>query len=60
MVVAATLTHGSAPGSGPEAWGIELVQTAQPRDLGALALVIGLFLILLVVTLLAGGPDPIL
>jgi hypothetical protein len=32
------------------------VQTAQPRDFGALALVIGLFLILLVVTLLVGGP----
>jgi len=35
------------------------VQTAQPRDLGALALVIGLFLILLVVTLLVGGPATI-
>jgi hypothetical protein len=29
-----------------------LVQTAQPRDVGALALVVGLFVILLVVTLL--------
>jgi hypothetical protein len=32
------------------------VQTAQPRDLGALALVVGLFLILFIVTLLVGGP----
>jgi hypothetical protein len=32
------------------------VQTAQPRDVGALALVVGLFVILLVVTLLVGGP----
>jgi hypothetical protein len=32
------------------------VQTAQPRDLGALALVIGLLLILLVVTLIVGAP----
>jgi hypothetical protein len=31
------------------------VQTAQPRDLGALALVVGLFVILLVVTLTVGG-----
>ena len=32
------------------------VQTAQPRDLGALALVVGLFVILLLVTLTVGGP----
>ncbi len=32
------------------------MQSAQPRDVGALVLVIGLFLILFVVTLLAGGP----
>ena len=31
------------------------VQTAQPRDFGALALVVGLFVILLVVTLTLGG-----
>jgi hypothetical protein len=35
------------------------VQTAQPRDVGALALVVGLFLILLLVTLLVGGPATI-
>jgi hypothetical protein len=28
----------------------------QPRDVGALALVVGLFLILLVVTVMLGGP----
>lgn len=32
------------------------MQTAQPRDLGLLALVIGLFAILLIVTLMVGGP----
>jgi hypothetical protein len=30
------------------------VQTAQPRDLGILALVVGLFVILTIVTLLVG------
>jgi hypothetical protein len=33
------------------------VQTTQPRDLGALALVVGLFMILFVVALLI-GPAP--
>jgi hypothetical protein len=32
------------------------MQTARPRDIGLLALVIGLFLILLVVTLWVGAP----
>jgi hypothetical protein len=32
------------------------VQTAQPRDFGVLALVIGLLVILFVVTLTLGGP----
>jgi hypothetical protein len=32
------------------------VQTAQPRDVGALALVVGLFLILFVVSLMYGSP----
>jgi hypothetical protein len=32
------------------------VQSAQPRDLGALVLVIGVFLILFVVTLMMGSP----
>jgi hypothetical protein len=32
------------------------VQSAQPRDLAALVLVVGLFAVLLVVTVLVGGP----
>lgn len=32
------------------------MQSAQPRDLGALVLVIGLFLVLFVVSLLLGSP----
>ena len=32
------------------------MQSAQPRDLGALALVVGLFLILFIVTLTLGSP----
>jgi hypothetical protein len=34
------------------------VQTTQPRDFGLLALVIGLFAILLIVTLIVGAPGP--
>jgi hypothetical protein len=32
------------------------MQSAQPRDLGALVLVIGVFLVLFVVSLMAGSP----
>jgi hypothetical protein len=32
------------------------VQTTQPRDLGALALVLGVFLVLLVVSIVIGSP----
>ncbi len=32
------------------------MQSAQPRDVGALVLVIGMFLVLFVVTLLMGSP----
>jgi hypothetical protein len=32
------------------------VQTARPRDVGALVLVVGLFLVLLVVSVLLGSP----
>jgi len=32
------------------------MQTSQPRDLGVLVLVIGLFIILLLVTVLVGAP----
>ncbi len=34
------------------------VQSVQPRDVGALALVVGVFLILFVVTVLVGGATP--
>jgi hypothetical protein len=34
------------------------MQSAQPRDLGALALVIGVFLVLFVVSLMLGSPVP--
>jgi hypothetical protein len=33
------------------------MQTAQPRDVAALAFVVGLFLILFVVVLMVGGPS---
>jgi hypothetical protein len=36
--------------------GESLVQTARPRDVGALVLVVGLFLVLLVVSVLLGSP----
>ena len=36
--------------------GVCEMQSARPRDLGALALVIGLFAILLIVTLMVGTP----
>ena len=32
------------------------MQSAQPRDIGALALVVGLFVVLFIVTLMYGGP----
>jgi hypothetical protein len=32
------------------------MQTAQPRDLGALALVVGVFLVLFVLSLMLGSP----
>jgi len=32
------------------------VQTTRPRDLGALALVIGMFVILLVISIVLGSP----
>jgi hypothetical protein len=33
------------------------VQVSRPRDLGPLILVVGLFLVLLIVTLLVGAPQ---
>jgi hypothetical protein len=44
------------PGSGPSVLGEAIMQSAQPRDLGALILVIGVFLVLFVVTLTMGSP----
>jgi hypothetical protein len=47
-----------ATGPGPVTgyWGLAIVQTARPRDYGALALVIALFLVLLVVSIALGSP----
>jgi hypothetical protein len=42
-------------GSG-HGWGSTAMQSARPRDFGALALVIGVFLVLFVVTLALGSP----
>jgi hypothetical protein len=36
--------------------GVRIVQTAQPRDVAALALVVGLLLVLFIVTVLLGSP----
>jgi len=41
---------------GRSTWGRRIVQSAHPRDLGALALVVGLFVILFVVTAMLGSP----
>jgi hypothetical protein len=44
-------------GRGPVmAWGSTAMQSARPRDLGALALVVGVFLVLFVVSLALGSP----
>jgi hypothetical protein len=37
-------------------WGWRIVQTAHPRDVAALALVVGVFLVLFIVTLMLGSP----
>lgn len=50
------LTLGSAGIPIRVALGRGLMQSAQPRDLGALALVVGVFLVLFVVTLMLGTP----
>lgn len=44
------------PGTRSSSLGEAIVQSAQPRDLGALILVIGVFLVLFVVTLTLGSP----
>lgn len=43
-------------GPGPVMVGGAAMQSARPRDYGALALVIGLFLVLFVVSLALGSP----
>jgi hypothetical protein len=50
---AATLAErpvSTKPGGG------EIVQSAHPRDIGALALVVGVFLVLFIVSLMLGSP----
>jgi hypothetical protein len=42
--------------TGQGVWGITGVQTARPRDLGALVLVVGVFLVLLVISIALGSP----
>jgi hypothetical protein len=36
--------------------GVHIVQTAHPRDVAALALVVGLFLVLFIVAVMLGSP----
>ncbi len=43
-------------GFGPGSLGEAYMQTARPRDIGALVLVVGLFLILFFVSLTVGSP----
>ena len=53
------LTRASSGGLDPaQPWGRRKMQSAQPRDIGVLVLVIGMFLILFVVTLTMGTPLP--
>ena len=46
---------GDRPGPG-HGWGSTVMQTARPRDFGALALVIAVFLVLLIVSIALGSP----
>jgi hypothetical protein len=48
---------GPAGISGSRLLGVHIVQTAQPRDVAALALVVGLFLVLFIVAALLGAPN---
>jgi hypothetical protein len=50
------MLFGSRLGPAQNLAGEHIVQTAHPRDVGALALVIGLFLVLFVVSLTLGTP----
>ena len=48
------MLQGTGRGSG-HGWGPAAMQSARPRDFGALALVVGVFLVLFVVTLALGS-----
>lgn len=50
------LTGDGSVGNGSSTLGEAIMQSAQPRDIGALILVIGVFLVLFVVTLTMGSP----
>ena len=53
----ATYADGEPAGtSGSWLLGVRIVQTAQPRDVAALALVVGVFLILFIVAVMLGAP----
>lgn len=54
--LAANRQRGPSGTSGPRTHRGGDMQTSQPRDMGVLALVIGLFIILLLVTVLVGAP----
>jgi hypothetical protein len=49
---------GGEPAGTSGSWllGVRIVQTAQPRDVAALALVVGVFLILFIVVVMLGSP----
>jgi hypothetical protein len=53
---AAYADHGLAGNSSPVTAGGARVQTAHPRDVAALALVVGLFLVLFIVAVMLGSP----
>jgi hypothetical protein len=54
--MAVRLCFGRPVGAGSVPCRGNIVQTAHPRDVGALALVVGLFLVLFVVSLTLGTP----
>ena len=53
VYLAATLVERPVP---TKPGGGEIVQSAHPRDIGALALVVGVFLVLFLVSLMLGSP----
>jgi hypothetical protein len=50
------LTSGDRPGAGTGEMGVVPVQTSRQQDLGALALVLGVLLVLLVTSIALGSP----